>query len=138
MTEEHSHEGCHHKHEHEFESGTEPAVYSFQSTYSANSPYGETGKSLKEKYLRLFTELNDFAEHNNLLVGHIKTILEAGGERLWLTTTGDEINQFTTVEWDAMRIEDYKLYITVIVFGIEEKELRDAVMLRFNHIILGE
>lgn len=95
--------------------GVEPAVCSFtQTREGGNSP-----AEWEQRYTRAIRSLSRWVEEKDALVGHIKLILTAGEETLWLSSTGDGVSVRKTPGWDAHAAGPCELCFTAILYGVD-------------------
>lgn len=130
---EHSHGDIHDRlHENLYGQPDEvPAVFS--QTLQIELKEEVTGEEFKAHLVDWVESLKQWVSQNKYFIGHIKAFVESGEDyRLWLSTTGGEINVKDTSGGKTRKVKHCTVNITAIVFGADEQVLRTVTLNMLN------
>ncbi|MGD0152820.1 MAG: hypothetical protein ABSC17_03500 [Thermacetogeniaceae bacterium] len=106
-----------------------PAIFSAATPISLEGEI--SGKGISTSLTQWIDGLQQWARTNGYLVGHIKVFIE-GEQNLWLSATGGPVNLRPSTQWMEWAAKSFTLYMTAIVFGIDDRSLRSEVLNRFE------
>lgn len=100
----------------------EPAVYSISRhlEFAKSVSAGQVTEALCE-YVE---ELQDWAREHGHLVGHIKVLLESGGQCARISGTGHAVQRSSSSRWEQVGMESVELSLTAILIGPSSTELK--------------
>jgi len=103
----------------------EPSVYGINKSIKLECP--ETGKALKIKYKKIIEAIEQWADHKDYAIGHIKLYIDSDNENLWAASTGCGVNVQSSPLFMEKEYQCYNVVMTVIVLGVSNTELKEAI-----------